>query len=121
MKESLIFVYNANSGKANAILDVYHKIASPGTYKCNLCKLTHGIFKERTRWKNFRQNLKIELDFLHANEFRKQYASASMRKFKLPVVLKKGNEGLDVFISCDELNKMDRLEQLISLIEKRLD
>ncbi len=43
----LIFVYNADSGKLNVLFDVGHKIVSPGTYKCDLCTLTHGTFTER--------------------------------------------------------------------------
>ena len=32
----LIFVYNANSGKLSAALDIAHKIISPSTYQCRL-------------------------------------------------------------------------------------
>ena len=40
------FIYNAKSGLANSIFDLAHKLISPDTYECNLCKITHGAFTE---------------------------------------------------------------------------
>ena len=40
---NIIFVYNAKGGKWNYILDTVHKYASPSTYECNLCKITHDL------------------------------------------------------------------------------
>ena len=42
-KRNIIFVYNAKGGKWNYILDTVHKYASPSTYECNLCKITHDL------------------------------------------------------------------------------
>ena len=42
----LIFVYNAGSGKLNALFDMAHKIVSPTTYECSLCALTHDAFQD---------------------------------------------------------------------------
>ncbi|NJM95354.1 MAG: GTPase, partial [Acaryochloridaceae cyanobacterium CSU_5_19] len=42
--DRLIFVYNANSGGINTALDIAHKLLSPSTYRCNLCRLTHDTF-----------------------------------------------------------------------------
>ena len=49
--EKLIFIYNANSGKHNALLDTMHKIVSPNTYNCNLCDITFGLFTENKTWR----------------------------------------------------------------------
>jgi len=83
----LVFVYNANSGKLNGYLDIAHKIISPKTYPCSLCDITHGVFKEHEKWKNFRQRVKTPMEFLHLDEFKQQYASKFSAKFKFPIVL----------------------------------
>lgn len=120
MAEKLIFVYNANSGKANALFDVYHKIASPKTYQCNLCKLTHGVFTERKIWSRFKKNLDVDMQFLHADEFKKEYKSKFGYKFNFPIVLIKENADLQIFISDKELNELKTLGELMQLVKERL-
>jgi hypothetical protein len=38
----LLFVYNADSGLFNSIAEAAHKIVSPQTYRCDLCRITYG-------------------------------------------------------------------------------
>ena len=71
----LIFVYNADSGVRNALLDSMHKVLSPSTYECNLCDITFGLFSEKVNWKEFRLQFPMEMEFLHRDEFSKGYAS----------------------------------------------
>ncbi len=40
---SLLFVYNADSGLVAGLFDSAHKLLSPSTYQCQLCTLTHGV------------------------------------------------------------------------------
>jgi len=110
----LIFVYNADSGKLNVLFDVGHKIVSPGTYKCDLCALTHGTFTERKVWKHFRESTSLNLIFLHKDEFEKQFENS----FSYPIVLRR-EKVLEVFISTAELNAMSSPEELIELITER--
>ena len=44
LNQNLVVVYNAKSGGLNAVLDYVHKMVSPKTYNCNLCKLTYDNF-----------------------------------------------------------------------------
>lgn len=118
--KAIIFVYNADSGKANAFLDSLHKIASPDSYDCNLCKLTHGVFSEKREWKQFRKNLDFETLFLHRDEFRKQYASKFGYKFEFPVILLTGENGLELLISSEELKGFENLQELIACLKERL-
>ena len=110
----LVFVYNAESGKLSALLDLGHKMVSPESYKCNLCSLTHGSLTERKEWKRFRESTSLELVFLHKDEFEKEYGP----EFSYPVVLKK-DDGLEVLISTEELNGITDPAQLIALVESR--
>jgi hypothetical protein len=114
--QKIIFVYNANSGKMNAIFDSAHKIFSPKTYTCSLCDVTFGVFSENKAWKEFRNSSDLELDFLHKDEFLKNYKSKFSYKFTFPIVL---TENLEVFIKTEELNTLKKAEDLIKLIEKR--
>lgn len=115
----LIFIYNADSGLRNALLDGAHKALSPNTYQCNLCDLTYGVFKERKAWKKFRQEMQWNMEFLHKDEFKKQYASKFGHKFEFPIVLIALDDELQVFISARELNELKTMEALIDLINKR--
>lgn len=118
--KTIIFVYNADSGKANAFLDSLHKIANPDSYNCSLCKLTHGAFSEKREWKQFRKSLDSETIFLHRDEFRKQYASKFGHKFEFPVILLTGENGLELLISSEELKSFENLQDLISCLKGRL-
>lgn len=118
--EKLIFIYNANSGKRNAILDTMHKIVSPNTYDCNLCDITFGFITENKAWRKFREDSKLEMEFLHKDEYLKKYKSKFSYKFTFPIVLTEHNDSLCVFITTEELNRYDNAESLMQSIIKRM-
>ena len=118
--QKILFIYNANSGKFNALFDSIHKIVSPKTYKCSLCDITYGIVTENKLWKKFRKESDIEMDFLHKDEFLNEYTDKFGHKFTLPVVLIPINNELQVFISTDEINKLKNAEELIKIVKERL-
>ena len=118
--QKLLFVYNANSGKFNALFDSVHKIVSPKTYECPLCNITYGMATENKLWKKFRKESDIEMEFLHKNEFLKTYASKFGHKFTFPIVLIPTQGELEVCISTDEINKLKTAEELIKFLQKRL-
>lgn len=112
---TLVFVYNANSGRLNALFDIGHKIVSPDTYRCGLCRITHGTFAEHTVWREFRESSDWDLRFLHKDEFETEFATS----YDYPVVLEQG-AALGVFISNEELSAMTGPEELIALIGRRV-
>lgn len=119
----LIFIYNADSGLRNLLIDGAHKILSPSTYACNLCDITFGAFTENSVWKKFRLQLEAsdtELKFLHKDEFLKAYRSKFGYKFTFPIVLAETHNDLEIFITTEELNGLENAEELITLLEKRL-
>ena len=115
----IIFVYNANSGKVNTVLDSLHKITSPSTYNCSLCAITFGVFTEDDLWKTFRKNSDLNMQFYHKDEFKKEYKSKWLPKFDFPVVLTENNGNLEVFLSSQELNAFATSEDLIEAIMRR--
>ncbi len=117
--QKLIFVYNANSGTRNAILDSMHKVFSPTTYACSLCDITYGLVSENKVWKKFREQSGRIMEFLHKDEFSQLYASKFGHKFEFPIVLLEGEKGLEVLISTSELNELKDAEDLITKVRQR--
>ena len=116
----LIFVYNADSGVANALLDSVHKVVSPSTYSCNLCNITYGVISEKKEWKEFRESSNIEMVFLHKDEFLKQYRSKWLPKYEFPIILSKEKEGFEIYITSEVINKLEDSKALIQELIKRL-
>lgn len=107
----LIFVYNADSGLVNTLMDIGHKVISPQTYQCNLCALTFGLVSEHKKWKQFREESATEMEFLHRDEFEQKY----QQKFDYPLVLKQ-NGDLQIVISQAELNQIKTLDELVAKV-----
>lgn len=123
MSQKLVFIYNADSGLVNSLLDGAHKIVSPATYACSLCRLTHGAVSEKKLWTQFREELKLagkNLQFLHKDEFRKVYKSKFGHKFTFPILLVEGENGLEILVHTKELNTLDYTEELIALVRERM-
>ena len=118
--QKLLFVYNANSGTRNAILDSMHKVFSPKTYNCKLCDITFGVFSENKTWRRFREDNQHQMVFLHKDEFAKGYKSKFGHKFTFPIVLTEGANGLEVLIGTEELNRLESAQDLIALVEEGL-
>ncbi len=116
--EKLIFVYNADSGKWNAYLDMAHKVFSPKTYPCSLCDLTYGIFKIHPEWADFIENSPIPLEFLHKDEFLSLYPNWG--NIALPVVLKMENNAVDVLIDKEELDNFKTIDALKKRVLEKL-
>jgi len=94
------------------IRDVGHKLMSPQTYDCFLCMLTHGTFREDPKWKYFKENSNINMEFLHRDEFQKRYD----RKETYPVILKEASP-LEVVISRDQLRHLTSVDDLIVAVK----
>ncbi len=116
-KPVLVFVYNADSGLVNTLLDIGHKIVSPSTYACNLCALTHSTFSMRDEWKRFVDSLGAPIEFLHRDELTKQHG---IHDAALPAIFQKTDSGLQEWIGQGEINRCQSLEELKQLVEAKL-
>lgn len=120
MLEKLVFIYNAESGMRNALLDSMHKVLSPSTYNCNLCDITFGVFSEKAEWKEFRSTHPIEMEFLHRDEYEKEYASKYGHRYSYPIVLGAVSGEFQILINTEELNQLKEVGDLMELIEARV-
>ena len=113
MRETLVFVYNADSGLFNTVADIAHKALSPSTYACNLCALTHGTFTVRGEWLEFLRTLDADCEFLHRDEF---HAAYGLRDIALPAILRHAPSGPELWIDAAALRACRSLDELRALI-----
>jgi hypothetical protein len=118
-RQKLIFVYNADSGIRNMIIDAAHKVFSPSTYECKLCGITYGMFTENTVWKKFRKKSAMKMQFLHKDEVKGQYESEIGNCLTFPVILMETEGNLEILINTTELDELHCAENLIDLINER--
>jgi len=111
----IIFVYNADSGFVSSLLDIGHKVISPDTYSCNLCKMTYGVIREREEWKKYRESSRDEMEFLHKDEFENKYKE----KRAYPIILKMNDlNQLEELINKEELERMNSVSELIHTLNE---
>jgi len=114
---TFIAVYNAYGGIFPGLADMVHKIASPGTYPCNLCYQAFGNFGMKPGWKSFLYSLPFGKSALHKENFIKQYEPATL---ELPVILLSNANSTQVLVSATELNKATSLESLVAIVKSKV-
>jgi len=111
----LIFVYNSDGTLGSLIKDTAHKIVSPKTYPCNLCRITyHGVTIQED-WQKFIQSLPHEVVFFHRDEFRKQYPNQKDGQF--PAVFVPNATGFKLLVPHTEINKAQSVHDLIKTVK----
>jgi hypothetical protein len=111
----LLFVYNADSGLFNTVAEAAHKIVSPQTYRCDLCRITHGWFQERADWRSFIDGLDIECEFLHRDHFWARYPSLEIA---LPAVLRADVGPPELCIDAAALAACVDVQSLIGQVQR---
>jgi hypothetical protein len=117
-EKCLIFVYNADGGTLNAMMDSAHKLFAPATYQCSLCAITHNMLTMRREWKDYMRSLSYKALFYHRDDFCQQWPN---QRTDLPAIfIQEENGSLQNLISADELNQQTNVAQLIAIIEHKL-
>ena len=117
-KGKLIFVYNADSSVFSQVSDAVKKIVTPSKYECNLCMVTYGAISMKDEWKEFLDALLFEKEFLHRDEFQKQYPE--LKSTKLPAIFISQNNTLSVLVSADEINIQKNIDGLKNIINSKI-
>ena len=117
--KELIFIYNAKSGLVNEMIDFAHKIVSPETYDCNLCAISYGTFTKKKRWSDYINSLPIKSTFTYKDKISALKKELSSLRF--PTIIIRDGVQLNEIISRNEINSIKNLNQLISLLNERLD
>ena len=118
MPQRLLFVYNADGGQLAGLKDLFHKMLSPATYPCSLCAITYGATSMRPEWREFVKSLPVPVDFLHRDEFVRDYPQ--WRTHPLPAAFALAADGrLTPFIDAPAMNATD-LNGLMALVQAQL-
>ena len=118
-KEKLIFIYNASDDLVSVSLDFVHKILSPSTYQCSLCKITYGNVSMRNKWKKYIYNSNYDFEFLYKNNYLEYHKDLKIENF--PVAYKYNGNSYDIFISKEEFDSCDDLDSLIQIVNQKLN
>ncbi len=113
----LLFVYNADAGIGNAIMDSIHKTLSPQTYECALCQLTYGVASMDKSWRNYLKSLPVEASFFHRNDFKATYPDVI---FELPAVLIERDESLSPLLTAQQMSKLTDVNELMQAMSAAL-
>jgi len=116
-EKKLVFVYNANSGVISLVKDFWKKILKPSSYECNLCFQTFGAFTIKRDWKKFINNLNIDTEFLHRNEFEMKYR---IKNALYPSAYLEQNGELKLLISREEMNSVKNLDEMEALVLRKI-
>ena len=117
-KDKLIFVYNADSSVFSQVSDAVKKIVTPSKYECNLCMITYGAISMKDEWREFLDALPFEKEFLHRDEFQKQYPE--LESTKLPTIFISQNNTLNPLVSADEINMQKNIDGLKNIINGKI-
>lgn len=115
--KKLVFIYNANSSLFSTVTDTVHKVLSPSTYACNLCKITYGTLSMKNDWREFIKSLPVKVEFLHKDESLKKYPQFT----SFPMVALIDGEQVSLFISSEQINQAKSIEDLKNLIKNSLN
>ena len=117
-KKKLVFIFNADIGIVNSVKDFFKKILKPRDYECNLCMISYGNFGIKKEWKTFIKELNIATEFLHRDEFVKKY---NREEVEFPSAYLFNGSNLTPFISVDEMNSFQTLQELMGAVNKKLE
>ena len=97
----LIGVYDADSTLLGEIS--YWVGARLGISHCSLCELTHGLFTQKSEWRQCAESLTIPFRLFHRDDAPDDVIAALAGQF--PAVLQRTTEGLKVILIKDELER----------------
>ena len=116
--EKIIFIYNASDDFLSVKLDFLHKIISPKTYQCSLCKVTYGNFSMHSKWREYINSNPYEIQFLYKNSYKNFYKELEVDEYPSAFIIK-GNQ-YNKIISKVEFDSCKDLDALINLFEEKL-
>ncbi|MCX6516304.1 MAG: hypothetical protein NTZ62_06695 [Actinobacteria bacterium] len=98
-----IGVYDADSTLLGEIS--YWVGARFGITHCSLCELTHGLFTQKSEWKQCAESLAIPFRLFHRDDAPDDVLNALAGEF--PAVLQRTTNGVTVILNKDQLEHFD--------------
>jgi hypothetical protein len=118
-ERALIFVYYADSSPLAQALDFLHKIFSPATYACNLCRVTYGSFRVKKEWQKFIESLPFRTIFYYRDELWHRYPHLAATP--LPAIFAEREDGgVELLAGAQELNAQPSVEAMEKIVLAKL-
>ena len=114
----MLFVYNLDKGSLADIRNHLHSTVSAQTPQCNLWALISSPVGMKKSWKRFTSELGVPVQYLYRDEFAVEFGPL---KFPFPAVYLKVGETLKVMITSEEINRCAATDDLIAIVNKRLE
>lgn len=99
--DRLIFVFSADSGTLNAVLDSAKKLLR--IKGCTLCAITHGLAGEKSEWRDCKEELGVPIDYVHRDEISEHLRGVVGDK--LPCVVARTGEDFVFLLGPDVLER----------------
>lgn len=113
--QSLILVFDADSGIRALILDVLKKAI--GRDECGLCEITYGPLGKRGAWKACEARLGLTVSELHRDQLPAEWGIA---RGELPCILAQPDRGLPfVLVGRDEIPRAAAMSRRWSSASKQ--
>ena len=112
--DTLVFIYNADGGLLNGIMDSVHKTVSPATYSCSLCAMTYGVFAMSAKWREWLKALPVAAQFYHRDD-------SPFGAMALPAVLARRGSDIEKVLSAATLRGLPDVDALISALDRYLN
>jgi len=114
---SLVGVYDADGTIGGEIR--YWLGARIGTAHCSFCDVTHGMFAQRSDWRDWRSSLGVPFELFHRDDMPGEVAVAATG---LPAVVARSADEIVMLLGPDELDVCDgELERFIEALAGALD
>ena len=114
---SLVGVYDADGTVRGEI--TYWLGARIGLTHCSLCEVTHGMFTERSVWREWRASLSVPFDLFHRDDMPADIAAAAGA---LPAVVARTSDAVVVLLDRAALEVCaGDLERFIGALEQALE
>ena len=99
---SLVGVYDADGTFTGEVR--YWVGARLGRTHCALCEITHGLFREKSEWRECRESMNVEFVTFHRDDAPDDVLKAC--KHQLPVVVARTGDDLLVVLGPEELETL---------------
>ncbi|MBI4397373.1 MAG: hypothetical protein HY548_09775 [Elusimicrobia bacterium] len=99
--QSLIFIYNADSGKWGAFIDSAKKVLM--IQGCPLCTITHSVFGEKAQWKACKEEMGVPIRVYHRDEVPEAYKTMAENNY--PCILAQTDKGVDLLAGPDVMRR----------------
>lgn len=100
--ESLVGIYDADGTVLGEIR--YWIGARLGRTHCSLCEITHGLFSEKSEWRDCRSHLGVPFQTFHRDDAPRAALDVAT---ELPAVLASTTDGYVVILDALELAELD--------------